>query len=64
VAHPQKGEVQQREVKRVEEEKVQRKWHKRERAVKGAKGGLAATSKRQEVAVAVPNHVLKVLKGE
>ena len=56
--------MQQREVKRVEEEKVQRKWYKRERVVKGAKGGLAATSKRQEVAVAVPNHVLKVLKGE
>jgi len=27
---PQKGEVQHREVRRVEEKKVQRKWHERE----------------------------------
>jgi len=33
-------------------------------AMKGAKGGLAATSKMQKVAVAVPNRVLKVQGGE
>ena len=32
--------------------------------VKGAKGGLAATSKRCKGAVAVPNCVLKVQRGE
>ena len=32
--------------------------------LKRAKGGLTATSKRFKVAVAVPNHVLKVQKEE
>ena len=32
-AHPEKGEVQPREVRRVEEEKVQRKWHQRKKTV-------------------------------
>ena len=32
--------------------------------VKGAKGGLAATSKRCKGAVAVPNCVLKIQRGE
>jgi len=33
VACPEKGEVQQREVRRVKEDKVQRKWHQKERTV-------------------------------
>jgi len=33
VVHPKKGEAQHKEVRRTEEEKVLRKWHKRERAV-------------------------------
>ena len=36
----------------------------RREALKGAKGGLAATSKMRKVAVAVPNRVLKVQGGE
>ena len=34
------------------------------KALKGANGGLAATSKMRKVAVAVPNRVLKVQGGE
>jgi len=34
VVHPEKGEAQPREVRRAKEEKVQRKWHKRERKAK------------------------------
>jgi len=38
--------------------------HSTSAPVKGAKEGLAVTSKRLIVVVAVPNHVLKVQKGE
>jgi len=38
--------------------------HKNHVTVKGAKEGLAATSKMRKVAVAVPNRVLKVQGGE